>query len=352
MKFVRLVVIRRENKLIFSQNKFKIYNKNFVIFQMIDCFSESSSKKQKLESNVFKLDQKEIVHDYKVSIIPSTSMTKLQLSSKTVPNDLMFSTVNIDADNFGSGTSFIFNFTPVPNGQELPCLVTNKHVIIDDKSLEKAQTATLLFHNKAIDKNEPNGDFICLRFTNNFHKYWICHPTMDLCVMPFLKFFGTIPFFKSLGEQHIPTIQQLNNLSAMEEILMVGYPNGIYDKTNNFPIFRRGITSTHPACDYENTPNFLIDVAAFNGSSGSPVCIYNNASYSNGEELVLCPRFLFLGILHEEFRTVFDGKVLSANTNQNKQDIKTETCTTMHLGNVIKSRILMDFNELIRRESL
>jgi hypothetical protein len=313
---------------------------------MIDCFAESSSKKQKLESSVS--DHKEIVCDYEISIIPSTSLANLQLTSNTVPNDLMFSTINIDADDYGSGTSFIFNFTPLWSEfrRELPCLVTNKHVIIDDNGLEKAQTATLLFHNKTKDKNEPNGDFISLRFTNNFYKYWICHPTMDLCVMPFLKFFDTIPFFKSLKKENIPTSQQLNNLSAMEEILMIGYPNGIYDKTNNFPIFRRGITSTHPACDYENTPNFLIDVAAFNGSSGSPVCIYNSDSYSNGKDLIIGPRFLFLGLLHEEYRTVFNGKVISDN-NENKQSVKTETYTTMHLGNVIKSRILMDFNELI-----
>ena len=42
----------------------------------------------------------------------------------------------------------------------------------------------------------------------------------------------------------------LEELSALEELVMVGYPIGLWDKNNNFPIFRKGYTASHPAIDF------------------------------------------------------------------------------------------------------
>ncbi len=52
---------------------------------------------------------------------------------------------------------------------------------------------------------------------------------------------------------------------------MVGYPRGLWDQHNNMPIARLGTTATHPLALYQGKREFLVDVAAFQGSSGSPV---------------------------------------------------------------------------------
>jgi len=86
-------------------------------------------------------------------------------------------------------------------------------------------------------------------------------------------------FYISLDKSLISTCQQLSDFSALEEILMVGYPNGIWDNVNNKPILRKGVTATHPNFDYCGKKEIMIDAACFPGSSGSPVFIFNEGSY-------------------------------------------------------------------------
>ena len=71
----------------------------------------------------------------------------------------------------------------------------------------------------------------------------------------------------------IPTKENLQDLSALEELVMVGYPIGLWDERNNFPIFRKGFTACHPAIDFNEDGIGLIDMACFPGSSGSPIYI-------------------------------------------------------------------------------
>jgi len=58
---------------------------------------------------------------------------------------------------------------------------------------------------------------------------------------------------------------QLGELSAIEDIIMIGYPDGIWDSINNQPIIRRGITATQPKNNFNGKQEFLIDAACFPG---------------------------------------------------------------------------------------
>lgn len=53
-----------------------------------------------------------------------------------------------------------------------------------------------------------------------------------------------------------------------------------WDAYNNMPITRRGITATPLHVDFENAPRFLIDAAIYGGSSGTPVFVFNQGSYT------------------------------------------------------------------------
>jgi len=57
-------------------------------------------------------------------------------------------------------------------------------------------------------------------------------------------------FAPPIGEDLLPTPEKLADLSGLENITMIGYPNGIWDEKNNMPIVRRGITATNPKHDY------------------------------------------------------------------------------------------------------
>src|SRR5690606_27633581 len=59
------------------------------------------------------------------------------------------------------------------------------------------------------------------------------------------------------------------NLSS--PVTMVGYPTGLWDDVNNYPLLRKGSVATHPHIDFKGKKEFLIDIPLYPGSSGSPV---------------------------------------------------------------------------------
>ncbi|MFQ5794878.1 MAG: hypothetical protein ACE5JP_07500 [Candidatus Bipolaricaulia bacterium] len=130
-------------------------------------------------------------------------------------------------------------------------------------------------------------------------------PRNDLAAVPIgsllnqMEVSGRYPFYRAITPDLIPERDVLENLAAIEEITFIGYPSGLYDEHNVTPIVRRGITATPPWNNFRGQPAFLIDAGVFPGSSGSPVFLLNQGSYSSGGGLVVGSRLLFLGVLSE-----------------------------------------------------
>jgi hypothetical protein len=105
-------------------------------------------------------------------------------------------------------------------------------------------------------------------------------PEIDLCgidvTIPVGHLLGNGNQLRSmfLDAHWLPESVDKKNMRDIEQVLVVGYPRGLWDDHNNMPIARLGTTATHPLAHYQNKRNFLIDVAAFQGSSGSPVFSY------------------------------------------------------------------------------
>ena len=79
-----------------------------------------------------------------------------------------------------------------------------------------------------------------------------------------------------------------NQLNALEDIIFVGYPEGIIDQLNIVPLFRKGSTATPYFLDFESLPVFLIDATALPGSSGSPVFLVDNFPlYQNNQDILI-----------------------------------------------------------------
>jgi hypothetical protein len=122
-------------------------------------------------------------------------------------------------------------------------------------------------------------------------------------IQPFLDALAAVgkrPFYINLSQGIIASAEALASLDPIEDITMIGYPNGIWDEVNNLPIVRRGITATSASGKHQGKSEFLIDAACFPGSSGSPVFIYNNGSYGGfgGAGLVVGIRLMLIGVLY------------------------------------------------------
>jgi len=90
----------------------------------------------------------------------------------------------------------------------------------------------------------------------------------------------------------------MDKIDAIEDIVFIGYPNGIWDSKNFTPIARKGTTATPLNIDYEGQKKFLIDASVFGGSSGSPVFIYNSGVYAtkNGPAMT-GTKIYFIGVV-------------------------------------------------------
>lgn len=127
-------------------------------------------------------------------------------------------------------------------------------------------------------------------------------------------------------------------LRAIEPIVMVGYPSGIWDSVNNAPLVRRGSTATHPIVRYENRPEFLIDAACFPGSSGSPVFLFEDGTYRTGSNgLTPGTRIALLGVLYAGPQFTAEGRLEPRPIPHNVTHAPI-TSMPMNLGYVIQAK--------------
>ncbi len=238
----------------------------------------------------------------------------------------------------------------VENNLESLVLVTNKHVLHDAKSFS-------IFLTKKDINNQPINIPPEKITMTNFNGYLVDHPdpNVDLCVYlinPILNYWGSqdkFYYYGKMGFEMIPSEDELNDIVAVEDIVMVGYPNGIWDEINNQPIIRKGITSTDPSINWNNRPLFLIDAACFPGSSGSPVFLYNPLGYQakNGPFKLGESRFKFLGVLFAGPQNTAQGKVIEVPI-ATFQSVALSNIPN-NLGMLINSRIMKDFIPLVAK---
>jgi len=260
---------------------------------------------------------------------------------------LMFSTVKIECvhedGNIGYGTGFFYS-----SENNRMYLVTNKHVVKGGAELR----FNVHEGEGPNDKARPSGESHISRIQNV--KIGTYHPDDDIDLCVFHTDIAIVadkllnPYIKSISHENIPDDKRIKTLGNSERVLMVGYPIGLSDSHNNLPIFRRGTTATHPGINFEGQPKFVIDMACFPGSSGSPVSILDEGVYSEGESLKKGTRFMFLGILDS-------GPLMSANGEikvksiPTSYDLEVSTNVMINLGYVIKSSVLKKFIQDIEK---
>lgn len=264
---------------------------------------------------------------------------------------LMYSTVRIEAERadksqvFGSG--FIFRFCR-DGEKHLPAIVTNRHVV------QGAVKGTFVMSTRHPDGTRNNGAYQrCI--LPDFEDRWINHPdpNVDLCALPLgpvishvEKATGNRPFWVSLGYEIVPDAAQLEQFMHVEDILMIGYPTGIWDDKHNLPVARKGITATHPGLDFRGYPCFLVDIGCLPGSSGSPIFVFNMGGYVAGDELVMGGRVLLVGVLFAGSQLPVTG---GGTIVQSVASIETTSHIPANIGFALTSQLLRDMDEVLRK---
>lgn len=251
--------------------------------------------------------------------------------------------VEFDGGHSSVGTGFFIGFDRQSSGGGILVLVTNRHVVQGGKLARIVLTAvdrtSRVQHREIVIADlqsqcvyhpDPSIDLACLAVGGIWNA---------------LEAEGLTCQHVALGLNTIPSEEA--SIGDVEEILMVGYPSGLFDQTNNRPVVRRGITATAYSFDYGGEPNFLIDAAVFPGSSGSPVVIANHGAFSQGGTLVMGSRFHLLGVTFAVHQFSANGEVKAVPIPAHANSLAT-TQIPMNLGYCVKSRMLISLIEAVR----
>ena len=163
-----------------------------------------------------------------------------------IGTQLLYTTVPIYAQNddktLSTGTGFLFSIRESET-ESIPLLITNYHVLKDavvgfvelhigEKGFPTDKTIRVQFDKSIINGNKL-GD-------------------LDLIAVPLAGTFNDFQnrnietFFRTVDQNMIPSKEQVDNLSAIEDITFIGYPSGLYDEKNKISIIRQG---TYPVKD-------------------------------------------------------------------------------------------------------
>ncbi|MCX6673495.1 MAG: serine protease [Methanothrix sp.] len=146
--------------------------------------------------------------------------------------------------------------------------ITNRHVVCDANN--SPEQLRLRLH---VDKNDltKNRTFSLSLYDKDEPK-WLEHPRfgkdVDIVALPIDK--------EEISKYYIQSfnIHDLNTnryLELGEELLVVGYPEGVHDNLHNAPIARGATIATLYNQPFRGRQGFLIDSRLHNGTSGSPV---------------------------------------------------------------------------------
>ncbi|MBD3892363.1 serine protease [Hydrogenophaga sp.] len=254
---------------------------------------------------------------------------------------LLFNTIRVDTvledGSEGSGTAFVVSHAHARGHHSF--IVTNRHLV------DGVRSGGLVFTQKR--DGQP---WLGQRFQLNiddFPQAWFGHPdpAVDLAIIPMRPLEqaannqGVELYYQAIDSRLVPDEAATRALDALEEVLFVGYPSGVWDQVNLIPILRRGTTATPMALDFEGRAEFLIDAAVYPGSSGSPVFVYLSDAQRPGQSAG--KKFLFVGVVAAVFFREEANHLVAAPVPAHKHGLVMSS-EMIDLGLVIKSQAVVD----------
>lgn len=169
------------------------------------------------------------------------------------------------------GTGFLIS-DPTPDGAPRTVLVTANHVF---RKMPGA-VATIGFRIENADgswRYDPEP----LKIRDGTKELWTHHPDRDVAVIAiqapaaFAK--AAIPMTWLAGDDAF----QKYAVSPGDQMLALGFPEGLAANSAGFPILRAGRVASYPLLPSSAFPTFLLDFAVFPGNSGGPVYVDEGA---------------------------------------------------------------------------
>jgi hypothetical protein len=247
---------------------------------------------------------------------------------ETLAEQLFFVTCRIEAHSrtaAWTGTGFVYAVETDRGPAHF--LVTNKHVL-ENPETGPAEEMTLRFVQGQVANPIPTqialGQATQVTIKGLNPDMWVGHPdrSVDVACFPMSPVLedmarrGVPAFFRAVSPEMCLGVGADVDTDAIESLVFIGYPNGLFDTANFLPILRRGTTATPLEVDYRGKPAFLMDASVFPGSSGSPVFILDRGIYvTRGGATVVGSRIACVGIVAAVHTRRVDGEVQQVDTS-------------------------------------
>lgn len=173
------------------------------------------------------------------------------------------------------GTGFLIS-DPTPDGHPRTVLVTANHVF----AKMPGPIATIGFRIENAD-----GTWVYtpapLKIRDGAKELWVHHPNRDVAV---ISIDAPAAFAKAaIPETWLATDDTFSryNLGPGDEMLALGFPEGLSANSAGFPILRTGHVASYPLAPSSAFPTFLLDFRVFPGNSGGPVYVDEDAAKSD-----------------------------------------------------------------------
>jgi S1-C subfamily serine protease len=176
------------------------------------------------------------------------------------------------------GTGFLIS-DPTPDGKPRTILVTANHVF----RKMPGPIATIGFRIENADGSWRYAP-ASLRIRDGDRELWTHHPDRDVAA---IAIDAPAAFAKAaIPETWLATDETINKyqLAPGDEMLALGFPEGLSANAAGFPILRSGKVASFPLAPSSAFPTFLLDFNVFPGNSGGPVYVDEAARQSTGAD--------------------------------------------------------------------
>ncbi|SOD19114.1 S1 family peptidase [Nitrosomonas ureae] len=282
----------------------------------------------------------------------------MSANAMPIEHALVRSTVRLLAGPQGgaatsTGTGFFYQATHPTTNMAKVLIVTNKHVVKGADVVHFVLSSAPAV--AALDgQHQPLGrkdQTIVWPLAGNLLSH--PDPDIDLCGIDVTIPAGMLIQAGSqlrsmfINSSWLPQEADKVGIRDIEQVLVVGYPKGLWDDHNNMPIARTGTTATHPLAHYQGKKNFLVDVAAFSGSSGSPVFSYETPMYRTRDgSYTPGTKVQFVGIVWGVIEASTSGELKVVEIPSALTSVPVLN-TSLNLAIALHAEIIKDLDELV-----
>ena len=191
------------------------------------------------------------------------------------------------------GTGFFAIRTVDAEGNGRPFLVTNRHVLKDEKTIVL----------RLRKKDSEAFDTVDVNILDNEKELYYTHPNekIDIAILPlngsfFVKNHLDYSAFDIDGHAMDSVTLRQEGVDEGSLIHMLGFPMGLVNVNSTLPICRLGCVARMSDAQIAETQNILVDIQNFPGNSGSPIVTRPEFVSISGTKSL--NKSVLLGIVH------------------------------------------------------